>query len=52
MVRKVLGIIAGGGTVEEVLESYPGIERENVAAALKYAAAIADRYGRAATKMP
>ncbi len=43
MVRNVLGIVAGGGTVEEVLESYPELSAEDVSAALEYAADLVDR---------
>ena len=35
-----VGQLAAGRTVEQVLEDYPYIEREDVTAALEYAAAI------------
>jgi uncharacterized protein (DUF433 family) len=42
MVRNILGMIAGGYTVERVLEEYPPLTREDVAAALEYAGRIID----------
>lgn len=38
-VSMVLGQLAGGRTVEQVLEDYPYLERADVFAALEYAAA-------------
>jgi uncharacterized protein (DUF433 family) len=42
MVRNVLGMVAGGYTVDRILESYPELSREMVEAALEYAAAVID----------
>jgi uncharacterized protein (DUF433 family) len=42
MVRNILGMVAGGYTSEKILESYPELEREDVAAALEYAARVVD----------
>lgn len=42
MVRNILGMVAGGYTVERILESYPELSREDVQAALEYAAAVVD----------
>ncbi len=42
MVRNILGMIAGGYTVEQVLEAYPDLTREDVNAALEYAAKVVD----------
>jgi uncharacterized protein (DUF433 family) len=39
-VSTVLGQLAAGATVEQLLEDYPYLEREDIVAALKYAAAI------------
>jgi uncharacterized protein (DUF433 family) len=39
-VSMVLGQLAGGRTLEQLLEDYPYLEREDVTAALEYAAAI------------
>jgi len=42
MVRNILGMVAGGYTVERIVESYPELSREDVAAALEYAARVID----------
>ena len=42
MVRNILGMIAGGYTMDRVLESYPELTREDVQAALEYAAKVID----------
>jgi uncharacterized protein (DUF433 family) len=42
MVRNILGMVAGGYSVEQVLSSYPELRREDVAAALEYAARVID----------
>ena len=36
MVRNILGMIAGGYSIEKILECYPEISRDGVNAALKY----------------
>lgn len=40
-VSAVLGQLAAGASITELLESYPYLEREDVLAALEYAAAAA-----------
>lgn len=40
-VSAVLGQLAAGRSIEQVLEDYPYLEREDVLAALEYAAAAA-----------
>ena len=40
-VEHVLGMLAAGDTVENILESYPWLEREDVQACLIYARRIA-----------
>ena len=40
-VSAVLGQLAAGASIEELLKSYPYLEREDVLAALEYAAAAA-----------
>lgn len=40
-VSAVLGQLAAGASIAELLESYPYLEREDVLAALEYAAAAA-----------
>ena len=42
MVRNILGMVAGGYTVEKILASYPDLVREDVIAALEYAARVVD----------
>lgn len=39
-VSMVLGQLAAGRTIEELLDDYPYLEREDVLAALEYAAAV------------
>jgi len=38
MVRNISGMVAGAYTVDRILESYPELTREDVMAALEYAA--------------
>lgn len=42
MVRNILGMVAGGYTVERVLAAYPDLTSEDVSAALEYAAQVID----------
>jgi uncharacterized protein (DUF433 family) len=42
MVRNILGMVAGGYSVEKIAESYPELNREDIAAALEYAARVVD----------
>lgn len=42
MVRNILGMVAGGYTVERILTAYPELTREDVNAALEYAARVID----------
>jgi uncharacterized protein (DUF433 family) len=42
MVKNILGMIAGGYTVEQVVHAYPELSNEMVAAALKYAVEVID----------
>ena len=39
-VALILGLLAGGATIDEILEEYPGIERDDILACLAYAAEI------------
>ncbi len=41
-VSMVLGQLAGGRTIDDVLADYPYLEREDMLAALEYAAALAN----------
>jgi uncharacterized protein (DUF433 family) len=42
MVRNILGMMAGGYTVEKILTAYPELTQEMVLAALEYAAQVID----------
>lgn len=42
MVRNVLGMAAGGYSVNQILESYPELAKEDVCAAMEYAARVVD----------
>ena len=42
MVKNILGMIAGGYTLDQVLHAYPELTREMVDAALQYAVTIID----------
>jgi uncharacterized protein (DUF433 family) len=42
MVKNILGMVAGGYTVNRIIEAYPELAREMVEAALEYAAAVID----------
>lgn len=41
-VRTVLEYLAAGETVENILDAYPYLEREDIQASLEYAALLAD----------
>jgi uncharacterized protein (DUF433 family) len=42
MVSSILGMVAGGYAVERILTAYPDLSREDVSAALEYAAKVVD----------
>jgi len=42
LVSNILGALAGGDSVETVLEDYPTIDREDVAAALEFATQLSN----------
>lgn len=42
MVKNILGMIAGGETIENILAAYPELTREDVQAALEYATRVID----------
>lgn len=42
MVKNILGMIAGGYTIENVLGAYPELTREDVVEALDYASRVID----------
>ena len=42
MVKNILGMIAGGYTIERILEAYPELTREDVIEALDYVSQVID----------
>jgi uncharacterized protein (DUF433 family) len=42
MVRNILGMVAGGYTVDKIVASYPELGLEDVIAAVEYAAEVVD----------
>ena len=42
MVRNILGMVAGGDGVDQIVDSYPELSPEDVRAALAYAANVID----------
>lgn len=42
LVRNVLGMLAGGYTVERIIDAYPELSREDVSAAVEYASHVVD----------
>jgi uncharacterized protein (DUF433 family) len=42
MVRNILGMVAGGYTLERIVAAYPELVPEQVQAALEYAAQVVD----------
>ncbi len=42
MVKNIIGMVAGGYTVDRILQAYPELTREMVQAALEYAATVID----------
>lgn len=42
MVKNILGMVAGGYAMDQILNIYPELTREMVQAALEYAAAVID----------
>ena len=41
-VHQILGMLANGDTIEELLEDYPSLTREDILACLDYAASLAE----------
>jgi uncharacterized protein (DUF433 family) len=41
-VHQIVRMLANGDTIEELLEDYPSLEREDIVACLDYAAALAE----------
>jgi len=42
MVKNILGMLAGGYDMEQILHAYSELSREDVVAALDYASAVVD----------
>jgi uncharacterized protein (DUF433 family) len=42
MVRNILGMVAGGYTVDMIVAAYPDLTRDDVKAVLEYAAQVVD----------
>jgi uncharacterized protein (DUF433 family) len=40
-VHQIIAMLANGDTIEELLEEYPSLEREDITACLDYAASLA-----------
>lgn len=43
MVRNILGMVAGGYTLEQIIQAYPELTAEDIHAALEYAAEAVDQ---------
>jgi uncharacterized protein (DUF433 family) len=41
-VHQIVGMLANGDTIEDLLDAYPPLEREDVLACLAYAASLAE----------
>ncbi len=41
-VHQVIGMLANGDTIEELLKEYPSLERDDILACLDYAASLAE----------
>lgn len=42
MVRNILGLIAGGYGIDQILATYPELTRDDVVAAVEYASEVVD----------
>ncbi|HEY7333807.1 MAG TPA: DUF433 domain-containing protein [Bryobacteraceae bacterium] len=42
MVRNILGMVAGGYSADKIVASYPELSKEDVTAAVEYAAEVVD----------
>ena len=41
-VHQIVGMLANGDTIEDLLEEYPSLQREDILACLRYAARLAE----------
>ena len=51
-VHQVLGMLAHGDTIEELIEEYPSLKREDVLACLEYASSLAEEQVTPLETMP
>jgi uncharacterized protein (DUF433 family) len=42
MVKNILGMVAGGYTIDQIVEAYPELTRDQIQCTLEYAAEIID----------
>lgn len=42
MIKNILGMVAGGYTIEKILEAYPELKKEDITVALDYASHVID----------
>ncbi len=42
MVKNILGMLAGGYSIDRIVEAYPELSREDIQAAIEYATAVLD----------
>jgi len=42
MVKNILGMVAGGYTIEDIMKAYPELSRDSIQSALEYAAMVVD----------
>jgi len=43
-VHQIIGMLANGDAIDELLEEYPSLQREDILACLDYAAALAQEH--------
>jgi uncharacterized protein (DUF433 family) len=43
-VHQLIGMLANGDTIDELLKEYPSLQREDILACLDYAAALAEEH--------
>ena len=43
-VHQIIGMLANGDAIDELLEEYPSLQREDILACLDYAAALAEEH--------
>jgi uncharacterized protein (DUF433 family) len=43
-VHQIIGMLANGDTIDELLKEYPSLQREDILACLDYAAALAEEH--------